>query len=325
MSPAAEAAALSEPEGAARGAAAIFAPVTLLTVTLEQASDGAEEVHLHAGGQGVWQARMATSLGARTVLCTLLGSETGAVLRALLEEEGIEQQGIEAAAPNATWIHDRRGGAREPVWEGPPPTPGRHELDELYSATLGAALSCGLCVLAGTHERVDAFDAGTYERLASDVRAAGAPVVADVTGPQLDAVLRGGPELVKVSEEDMLRDGRLAGEGRPALEDLVERLHAEGASRVVVSRAGAGAIASDGESTLEVRPPRLDVADARGAGDSMTAGLAVGLSRGLSWEETLRLAAAASAVNVTRHGSGSGRRDTVTELARRVSVAEVGS
>ena len=306
-----------------RGGAAVFAPVTLLTVTLEQAPDGTEEVHVHAGGQGVWQARMATLLGARTILCTLLGGETGAVLRTLLEEEGIEQQTIEAAASNATWIHDRRGGAREPLWEGAPATPGRHELDELYSATLGAALACGLCVLAGTHERSDALDAGTYERLAGDLRAAGALVVADVTGPQLEAVLRGGPELVKVSEEDMLRDGHLVGEGRDAIRSLVERLHERGANRVVVSRADAGAIASDGREMHEIRPPRLEVADSRGAGDSMTAGLAVGLSRGLSWEETLRLAAAASAVNVTRHGSGSGRSDAIAEPARRVSIAEL--
>jgi 1-phosphofructokinase len=78
-----------------------------------------------------------------------------------------------------------------------------------------------------------------------------------------------------------------------------------GANRVDVSRAGAGAIASDGRAMHDIRPLRLEVADPRGAGDSMAAALAVGLSRGPSWEATLRLAAAASAVNLTRHGSGS--------------------
>lgn len=46
-------------------------------------------------------------------------------------------------------------------------------------------------MLAGTHERSDVLDAETYERLAGDVRAAGAAVVADVTGPQLEAVPAG--------------------------------------------------------------------------------------------------------------------------------------
>jgi 1-phosphofructokinase len=66
--------------------------------------------------------------------------------------------------------------------------------------------------------------------------------------------------------------------------------------------------------------PSLEVADARGAGDSMTAALAVAAGRGDSWDETLRLAAAAGATNVTRHGSGSGRLDTIRELARRVEI-----
>jgi len=42
---------------------AVFAPVTIRTITLEQAADGQDEVHVHAGGQGVWQARMIATLG----------------------------------------------------------------------------------------------------------------------------------------------------------------------------------------------------------------------------------------------------------------------
>jgi 1-phosphofructokinase len=301
------------------GAIAVFAPVTILTVTLERTPDGESEVHVHPGGQGVWQARTATSLGARAVLCTPLGGETGTVLRALLDAEGLDRSDVELGASNATWIQDRRGGERETWWEGDPPVPGRHALDELYSAALAAGLECGVCVLAGTHE-AGAVDAVTYRRLAGDLRAAGARVVADLTGDELAAVLETAPDVVKVSDEDMRRDGRLSGTGRAAVEALVDALHEDGAQRVVVSCADAGALASDGTGLHDVQQPLLDVADARGAGDSMTAALAVGLSRGLEWADVLRLGAAAAAVNVTRHGSGTGRADAVAELAKRVTV-----
>jgi 1-phosphofructokinase len=309
---------MGEPRGH-EGAIAVFAPVTILTVTLERTADGESEVHVHPGGQGVWQARMAASLGARTVLCTLLGGEPGIVISALLEAEGLERSEVDLEAPNATWIQDRRGGERETWWEGDPPVPGRHALDGLYSAALGAGLACGVCVLAGTHE-AGAVDVGTYRRLAGDLRAAGVQIVADLTGDELDAVLESAPDVVKVSDEDMRRDGRLGGNGRADVEALVAGLHDDGARRVVVSCADAGALASDGTSLHDVRQPLLDVADARGAGDSMTAALAVGLSRGLSWPDVLRLGAAAAALNVTRHGSGSGRADAVMELAKRVTV-----
>lgn len=302
---------------------AVFAPVTILTVTLERPGDGEDELHIHPGGQGVWQARMVTTLGARAVLCTLFGGETGVVVDALLGDEGIEHRQVAMAASNPTWIHDRRDGERRAWWEGPSFAPGRHEVDELFSATLAAALECGVCVVAGTHDGACELDVDTYRRLTGDLRAAEVPVVIDLTAEELAAALEGEPQVVKVSDEDMLADGRLAGDSQADLEALVADLHRAGARRVVVSRAGSATIASDGATLVEVQAPRLDVADARGAGDSMTAALAVGLARGLAWEKTLALAAAAAAINVTRHGSGSGRSDAIVELAQRVTVEEL--
>ena len=40
----------------------IFAPLPILTVTIEDRA-GEPDIHLHAGGQGVWQSRMVSSLG----------------------------------------------------------------------------------------------------------------------------------------------------------------------------------------------------------------------------------------------------------------------
>jgi 1-phosphofructokinase len=67
----------------------------------------------------------------------------------------------------------------------------------------------------------------------------------------------------------------------------------------------------------------MEVVDHRGAGDSMTAALAVATARDLDATETLRLAAAAGAVNVTRHGLGSGRADAIAQLAENVVVTEL--
>ncbi len=313
---------MSASDGTPTGGIAVFAPVTLLTITLERAADGHEEVHVHPGGQGVWQARMARTLGADVTLCTLLGGEPGGVLDGLLDAEGIDHPRVEMTAPSPTWIQDRRDGERVTLWESPPFTIGRHELDELFSATLAAALRAGVCVLAGTHDGVGALDPDTYRRLVSDLRAADVAIVADLTGEELAAALESAPEVVKVSDEDMRAEGRLAGDQPADLERLVASLHEAGAERVVVSRAEKGALASDGTHLVELDAPRLDAADPRGAGDSMTGALGVGGARGLAWEEMLRLASAAAAVNVTRHGAGSGRADAIVELAERVHVVE---
>ena len=66
----------------------VFAPAPQLTVTIE-AQHERSELHVHPGGQGIWQARMITLLGAPVTLCAAVGGEVGRVLEPLLSFHGI--------------------------------------------------------------------------------------------------------------------------------------------------------------------------------------------------------------------------------------------
>ncbi|WP_259607887.1 MULTISPECIES: hypothetical protein [Microbacterium] len=68
-------------------------------------------IHVHAGGQGIWQARMMRRLGASVTLCSVLTGETGRVVRSLLEQEGFSVIAVEREGFGAAYVHDRRGGA----------------------------------------------------------------------------------------------------------------------------------------------------------------------------------------------------------------------
>ena len=68
---------------------ALFAPNPLLTVTLELEGDERQSIHFHAGGQGVWAAGMALSMGVEPILCGLLGGEPGELLRPLLGKRAV--------------------------------------------------------------------------------------------------------------------------------------------------------------------------------------------------------------------------------------------
>ena len=52
----------------------------------------------------------------------------------------------------------------------------------------------------------------------------------------------------------------------------------------------------------------------------MFAAIGVGLARGLTMVEALRLGMAAGALNATRHGLGSGTRHEIEQLAAHVAV-----
>jgi 1-phosphofructokinase len=298
------------------GRVAVFAPSPELTVTVEEL-DGTPDIHIHAGGQGVWMSRMIESLGAEVVLCAALGGETGQVLRHLI---GVELKARDVAARNGGYVHDRRDGGRDQVVRMPADALSRHELDDLYEMTLIEALNAGVAVLSGPAEEDTPVPDSVYERLAKDLGGNGCRVIVDLSGERLAAALAGGPAVVKVSHEELVSDGLAESDSLPDLVEGCRRIAESGASAVVVSRAAEETLAwLDGAHYL-VEAPELSPVDTRGGGDSMTAGLAAGLALGRSMEESLKLGAAAGVVNVTRHGLGTGSGDVVRGLVERVRL-----
>ena len=301
----------------------VFSPSPILTVTVEGNDDEPDQIHLHAGGQGVWVARMIRQVDIPVRLVGCFGGETGLVSRLLVESEGIDVSCVELGGESSAYVHDRRGGEREEIATMPFLHLDRHALDELYSTTIAAALEAGVCVLAGVPDP-DALPAETYQRLASDLRTNGATVIADLHGSQLRSALEGGISSLKVSHEELESDGLL--EPDADLAGLIaagEQLHKMGADEVVISRADQPAVASVDGEWCEVRGPEMQVVDHRGAGDSMTALLAAGAALGLDRHHTIRLAAGAGGLNVTRHGLATGHLDAIRQLAERVEIVRV--
>jgi 1-phosphofructokinase len=301
----------------------VVAPSPSLTVTVEGSAAREDDIHLHAGGQGFWVARMGVILGAKIRMSAVLGGESGRVLRGLIENEGIELDAILSPEPNATTVTDRRRGEREVIATSPSPRLNRHAVDSLFGAALSSGLDSRATVLTGLpHPAV--MPADFYRRLAADLRHNDARVLADLSGEVLAEALAGGVDLVKVSDQEALDAGYAADPGDDAMAAAASRLQQEGAANVLISRAEQPAIALVGERLLELHPPRLEAVDPHGAGDSMFAAAAVGIAAGRPLTEALRLAVAAGSLNVTRHGLGTGREVDVHELAGHVVVREIG-
>lgn len=299
----------------------IFAPSPILTVTVEESPAG-DEIHIHAGGQGVWQSRMLSRFGMSITMCCVLSGETGTVLRHLLEDEGITVAAIVRGGRGAVYVHDRRNGERAVIAEEPGDPLGRHELDELYGATLREGLASGLVILSGPADD-ETLPADTYRRLAADLRTAGSRVLVDLSGDRLDAAVEGGVDVLKVSDEELHADGLAAEASVPALMRAMRALHERGAATVIVSRSPEPTLLLDDDGFLEVTMAQLEETDTRGAGDSLTAGVAAGLAGGESAREAVTLGAAAGALNVTRHGLGTGDPAAIAELRKTVRVRDL--
>lgn len=299
----------------------VFDPTPLLTVTIESIGEG-DDIHFHAGGQGVWIARMVRRLGAGASLVGCFGGESGALLRPLVEAEGIGLAHSESGGHNGSYVQDRRSGSRAALASSDPAPLNRHEVDDLFGGALAAALESQVTVLAGPsapHVVPKEF----YGRLSADLRALGVRVVADVSGGALHGVLAGCVDVLKVSDEDLVRDGLVTPDDSRGRLRLMRDIVGRGTHTVIVTRADEPALALIGDRLVQVLCPALHPVDHRGAGDAMTAAVAVALARNGDIEHALRLGAAAGAATVARRGLASGQQGAIHALLEHVAIETV--
>lgn len=300
----------------------VLAATPQLTVTIEPGVEGGTELHLHAGGQGLWLARMARSLGADVVVCGPFGGEAGDVVEHLARQEGLTVRAVPNPAGNGAYVHDRRPGQRTELARMAPARLGRHAVDDLYGTVLVESLDADVVAIAGA-EPADTIPAEFFARLAEDLRASGRRVVADLSGDAALAVIGPGVDVLKMSHTEMLAAGVAYGPGSDELVAGAHRLLAGGVRAVVVSREADPTLLISSDTAVEVRVPPVTTVDPTGGGDSMSAGIAVGLGRGMTLSESVRLGAAAGALNVTRRGLGTGRREQIERFAQEVVIGEI--
>jgi 1-phosphofructokinase len=302
---------------------AIFSPNPMVSIAIESFSaDGGDDIHIHPAGQGVWVARMAAELGAEPVLCGFIGGEVGTVLRPLLEEMPVELRLVETAEPSGAYIHDRRDGERKPLSQSAAMPASRHEVDELFSVTVAAALECDLLAVCGPYPD-NTVPLEIYGSLVADVKANGVPAIVDLSSPRLDSALEGKPDLVKINDWQIAGFVSDAVDTEERMRAAMERVREAGAESVIVTRAGEPALALREGRFWELTPPKFERGSREGCGDSMMGALAATVAAEREWEDVLRLSAAAGATNFLRSGLGTGSRSVIEELAPRVQLRQL--
>ena len=136
------------------------------------------------------------------------------------------------------------------------------------------------------------------------MKEAGKPVILDTSGKLLELGIEACPTLIKPNIDEIRM---LTGKQCDNMQDIMEAakaIHAKGVDIVVVSLGADGSLAVGEEGIFRAVVPKIDAVNTVGCGDSMIAGFALGLSEGLSLEETLRKASAISAASAMREETG---------------------
>lgn len=139
--------------------------------------------------------------------------------------------------------------------------------------------------------------ADCYARMMSGLEA---PVILDARGPELLAALPHRPLLVKPNREELAATVKRPLETDDDLVRAMREVIDLGAQWVLVTRGGDAAFLASRTEAYRFQPPKVDVVNPIGCGDSVAAGIAVGIADDQPVVEAVRYGLAAAADNATR-------------------------
>ena len=274
------------------------------------------------GGKSINVARFVAAMGGSIRLVALADDAFAARLAAdsTLASSAAGRPPIVSVVPSPAAsrldlaIVDARGAVTVVNGTAPAPPPEAvAAVEALTTADLGPG---DVLVLAGS---LPPGTAGLLARLVGAGRDLGATVIVDASGPWIDEALAAQPHVVKINRAEA---AEVRGRGQSARG--AGSVPIAGPDVVVVTDGAAGMRAwIDGHEWQVTPPPALEIVNTLGAGDAVTAGLALGLADGRSALDALRLGTAMAAARL-RHLALVLHPEDVTRLEEDVGVESAG-
>jgi 6-phosphofructokinase 2 len=276
----------------------------------------------YAGGKGIDVARVLTTLGIDGRALGFVGGFTGDELEGRLLNEGIACDFVRIAGETRTniVIHDQQG-ETQLVFSAGGPEIQPCELMRLMRNIEGLKQP-DIVAISGSLPRN--INPEIYRRLIEMAKGKGAKVVLDTDGEALKVGIRACPDIIKPNVHEL---ERLVDRTLTTVEDLLaaaRSVQQRGVATVLVSMGPRGMLWVGGDVAYRAVPPKVEVVNTIGAGDSSVAGYVYGLVRGLEPPRALACAVAAGTATVMRRGTALCRAEDFRKLLERTSVERAG-
>ncbi|QDV16473.1 Tagatose-6-phosphate kinase [Gimesia panareensis] len=218
------------------------------------------------------------------------------LIAAELEQLGVSCRVLPQQSPTrvCTTILDRSTNQTTELVENAQPVT-EAELAEFRSEYLRHLKSAQVVVLTGS------LPAGTPSTFYRDLLIeTHCPVILDARGPELEAALDEEPFLVKPNHEELERTLMTELPDTDSLIQGMQEINGRGATWVVISQGKDTLWATSREHVYRFTPATAEVVNPIACGDSLAAGIAVGVHRGKPVPEAIRWGMAAAADNLTQ-------------------------
>ncbi len=305
----------------------------LLTVTLNASVDKlylldgntlgtvmrVKEVRNSAGGKGLNVSRVAAQLGESVTAMGFVGGHTGRYFESLVTQRGITRAFTNIAAEMRNCINCwdlSCGQSTEYLETGAPVT--AEEADRFMADFAALLPSADVVAISGSLPR--GIPADFYATLVRMCRDAGKLVLLDTSGASLRNALPARPDFVKPNTDEIASLLDFTPRTRAEQVETVLTLHRNGIACAALSLGAEGVLVACGQGVYQGIPPSIKPKNTVGCGDSMVAGFAVGMARGLSVTEQIRLAVAVATASALSIGTGEYAKDDLDSILPRVQI-----
>ena len=276
----------------------------------------AAEVHEYASGKSINVARVLHTLGEAALAIGFAGGPRGEFLLRELTREAIPHDFEPIASETrlcTTLIDLETGAVTELVEESPAATADEwQKLNHLIDATLQDG-DIEVIVFSGT------LASGAPADFISRRIGHSARVIVDAKGEPLRLAMEKGDCVIKVNREELAQTLGAELSDERALIDAARRATPRN-GWLIVTLGAAGLVGSDGNDVWIARGPKIRAQNPIGSGDSVAAGIAQGIVRSLSFEETLRRGAACGTANALTMLAGQVHSHDVESLHHQITI-----
>lgn len=274
---------------------------------------------LEAGGGGINVSRALEHLGCMSLAIYMYGGYTGKKLHEMMLQTGIECVPFEIAGDtrenlivvdttkNAQYRFGMKGDAlNESEWQKPLTFLENNSGYEYVVAS--GSLPIGV--------PLDFFG-----RVAAIVQKKGAKLIIDTSGEALKHAINEGVFMIKPNLDEL---SFLNGVEELKQEDVEiaakNIINNKGAEVIVVSMGANGAILITKDETIQIPSPKVELKSTVGAGDSMVAGLVLGITRKYNWKDTLKLGIACGSAATMNEGTSLCKKEDVEHLFNSIFI-----
>jgi len=272
------------------------------------------ELYTAPSGKGINVARALRTLGSNVIATGFIGGTNGALILNELKKEKVNSDFVFTKANTrvCTTLINKNNNVFTELIE-PSGSISGEELTALKKKLSKQLKKAELVTISGTLP--PGVDNSFYCWIIKEAARTGTRVLSDICKEPMKKAVAAKPYLIKMN-----RDEFTATFGPQNIESKIYTLFKQGISWVIVTDGKERFLAGAQGNVFLVTPPKIKPVNGVGAGDAMLAGVAYGISKGLTPEETLKIGAGVGAASALTLRPAEFETAKLHSLARQVRV-----